>query len=300
MTFRVSTSEVATFLTCKQRWMYAHHPSYRLEPRTLGVALTRGLIGHEALEVYYGGISAGKSESDSRSLAQNVIIRESLKAINLGDGEKAKMVSLLGARLKHYYEDDATKRILSEYNILGVEMLVEAKLPHSVDVIFAGRIDLALQKKSGINKGEVYPWDHKFTYNKWPQAAIDMNAQISNYVWALRELGYRSRSGVLNMVRYREDAIDKFFQAPVETNSTMRSNFIRNHLAAAEEIVHLKLQKTVGLEDGVTRSTSKFNCEYCPFVDLCLIENRGQDSTNMIKARFRPNSYGYDSELDVS
>ncbi len=299
MTFKVSTSEVATFLTCKQRWMYAHHPSYNLEPRTLGIALTRGLIGHEALEIYYGALMSGKLESDAREASQNFIMQKALTEIQIGDSEKAKMISFLGVRLKEYFDSDGAKYLLSTYDIIGVEHLVTAPLPGS-DIQFAGRIDLLLQIPTGPNRGEVEPHDHKFTYNFWSENPIKLNVQISNYIWALREMGYRSRNGYLNMIRYRDDAMERFRSEPIETNSTMRNTFIENHLVAAEQIVELKQKPKVGIKDGVTRSNSKFNCEYCPFATLCLTESKGLDSTLMVKASYRPNSYGYDSELDVA
>lgn len=298
MAFNVSTSEVATFLTCKQRWMYAHHPSYNLEPRTLGIALTRGLIGHEALEKYYQAIMDGKLESDARKLSQDFVMQKGLTEVTIGDSEKAKMIGLLGITLMEYY--DANLDLLKRYNILGVENKVIASLPGTDDINFAGRIDLMLEEASGPNKREVVPFDHKFTYNFWPEIAVKLNAQISNYIWAVRETGYRSRKGILNMVRYRPDAVEKFKQEEIPTNSVMRDTFINNHVEAAKVIVDLKLEPKVGLKEGVTRSTSKFNCEYCPFSTLCLTESKGLDSTMMIKASYRPNSYGYDSELDVA
>jgi hypothetical protein len=297
MVMRVSTSEVATYLTCKQRWMYAHHPSYNLEPRTLGIALTRGLIGHKALEIYYQAIFDGKLHVEAVEMANSYIMDESLQNIMKGDGEKAKMISDLGLILQKYYEDN--QWVLSEYNIIGVENLVYAPLPDEPSIEFAGRIDLALEIAKGVNKGEVLPWDHKFTYNFWSEKALKMNAQISNYVWSLREMGTRSRNGVMNMTRYRENAQDFFKQEKVETNSTMRNLFIKNHTVAARQIVELKLKPSVTIDDGITRSTSKFNCEYCPFVDLCYTEASGQDSSTMVKASFRKNSYGYDNVLDV-
>lgn len=276
--------------------MYAHHPSYRLEPRTLGIALTRGLVGHEALEVYYKNIMEGKSEEDARKLSQEFVMTRTLKEITTGDSEKARMMGELGVLLMSYY--DANMDVIKNYDIIGVEHKVIAPLPNT-DINFAGRIDLVLSIPSGPNRGEAIPWDHKFTYNFWPEIAVQLNAQISNYIWALNELGYRSRTGVLNMSRYRADAIEKFKQEDVPTNSTMREAFIKNHAVAAEQIVDLKLQNRVGINEGVTRSASKFNCEYCPFSKLCLTESKGLDSSTMIKASFRPNSYGYDSELDV-
>lgn len=298
MVFKVSTSEVATFLTCKQRWMYAHHPSYNLEPRTLGIALTRGLIGHEALEIYYKAKMHGKLEEDARQLVNEFIIKHAMAALAMSDGEKAKMITSLGVRLGEYFNEGQS--FLKGRDIIGVENVVTAPLPGCNDIEFAGRIDLMTEIANGINKNEVEPWDHKFCYNFWPQVAIELNAQISNYIWAVREMGYRSRNGYLNMVRYRDDAQERFRFEPIPTNSTMRDTFIKNHAEAAKIIVDLKHKPKVGLNEGVTRSTSKFNCEYCPFSTLCLTESKGLDSSLMVKASYRPNSYGYDSELDVA
>lgn len=298
MTYRVSTSEVATFLTCKQRWMYAHHPSYNLEPRTLGIALARGIIGHEALEIYYKSLQSTQDFDESERLVQKYIMKTALHEMNMGDSSKALMISTLGVLLKEYFEE--SKWIPDKYNIVGVENVVTAPLPGVSDIEFAGRIDLTLEIPSGPNKGERIPWDHKFTYNFWPEMAIKMNPQINNYIWSLREMGYRSRKGILSMSRHRENAQEKFKQEEVPSNSTLREAFIKNHTEAAKAIVDLKQKCKVGISEGVTRSASKFNCEYCPFSTLCYTEAQGLDSTNMVQASFRPNSYGYDNELDVA
>lgn len=295
--FRVSTSEVATFLTCKQRWMYAHHPSYNLEPRTLGEALTRGIVGHEALETYYKTVLE-RSESEAKEAAQQFITSSALGAMKIGDHKKSVMIASLGLVLNEYY--DNAKYILDEYDILGVENSIITPLPGCDDIEFAGRVDLTLAVKKGPNKGEVVPYDHKFTYNFWSENPLKLNAQINNYIWAFRELGKRSRRGIINMLRYRETAVDKFKQEPIPSNSELRKTFISNHVIAAKQIVELKLKPTVSIEGGVTRSSSKFNCEYCPFATLCYTEAIGEDSTTMVKASFRKNSYGYDNELDVS
>jgi hypothetical protein len=278
--------------------MYAHHPSYNLEPRTLGEALTRGVVGHAALEIYYKAIYDGKSHEDSVELVNGYIIRNGLREMKMGDSKKALMISSLGVVLKDYFEE--AKWVLDTYDILGVENVVTAPLPGAPDIEFAGRIDLTLAVASGVNKGEVIPWDHKFSYNFWPEMSIKLNAQISNYVWALREMGFRSRKGIISMLRYRENAVESFKQEEVPTVSTMRDTFIKNHVEAAKVIVDLKHKPKVGLKEGVTRSTSKFNCEYCPFANLCYTEACGLDSELMVKASYRPNSYGYDNELDVA
>lgn len=292
--FRVSTSEVSTFLTCKQRWMYAHHPSYNLEPRTLGTALTRGIVGHAALENYYRTWMETQDHVKSREAAQQYLFKKSLETMQLGDVEKAAVYSQLGSVLNEYYED--AKPLLDKYAVIGVESLITAPLPGCDDIEFAGRVDVALQD----SRDEVFPYDHKFTYNFWGETPVLMNPQINNYVWAFREKGYHSRTGIINMLRYRDNAQDRFKQVEVKTNSTLRDVFIKNHVIAAKQIVELKQKPKVDIEDGITRSSSKFNCEYCPFATLCYTEASGLDSRLMVKASFRPNSYGYDSELDVA
>lgn len=295
MTYKVSTSEVSTFLTCAQRWMYAHHPSYNLEPRTLGIALTRGLVGHKALEVYYKSIFKGNTESDSRAAARDYLIQETFSAMSMGDTEKSKMISSLGVIVDRYF--DESKYILDKYNLVGVEQLIVASL--TPEIYFAGRVDLALEERSGTYKGYVIPYDHKFTYNFWPEMSLKMNAQISNYIWAYRANGYKSRQGIINMLRYRENATESFKQEPIPTNDVMRNQLIQNHVVAAQRIVELKKKPKVGVAEGITRSVSKFNCEYCPFANLCYTELSGLDSSTMIQAKYRPNSYGYDSVLDI-
>lgn len=296
--YRVSTSEVSTFLTCKQRWMYAHHPSYNLEPRTLGEALSRGVIGHEALEKYYKAVKDGPSEAAARKLTQDYVVSEALKNLTVGDAAKAEMLTSLGVIVTEYFEQ--AKYLLKEYNIGGVESLITAPLPGCDEIEFAGRVDVALEVKSGPYKGEIVPYDHKFCYNFWSDIPLLMNPQINNYVWAFREKGYRSRKGIINMLRHRDNAQERFKQHEVVTNSDLRGTFIMNHVQAAKQIVELKKHPKVGLDEGVTRSSSKFNCEYCPFARLCYTEASGEDSSTMVKAEFRKNSYGYDSELDVA
>lgn len=293
--FKVSTSEVSTFLTCKQRWMYAHHPSYNLEPRTLGIALSRGLVGHKALEIYYSGIHEGKLESESRQAALDYLMKEALKAMAIGDSTKSLMIGSLGIVIQKYFDD--AMYIFDEYNILGVEQLMVAEL--TPEIYFAGRVDLALEEKKGPYRGYVVPFDHKFSYNFWPDMPIKMNAQISNYIWSYLVNGHRSRQGIINQLRYRENAVENFKQSVVPTNTAMRDTLIKNHTIAAEEIVDLKKKPTVDVDNGITRSVSKFNCEYCPFAELCHTELTGKDSSTMIKASYRPNSYGYDSVLDI-
>jgi hypothetical protein len=278
--------------------MYAHHPSYNLEPRTLGIALTRGLVGHTALELYYNKVSSGDDHDEGLEAVQTFIMKKSAHEIMYGDSSKAEMIAAMGVILAEYLNE--FKYLVDTYDILGVEQLVTAPLPETDGIDFAGRIDVVFGIKSGPNKGEAIPWDHKFCYNFWSDSSLKMNPQLPNYIWALNRMGVRSRKGVMNMIRHRDNAQERFSQEEVFASTTKQAMFIKNHTVAAKQIVDLKLKDEVDIDDGVTRSPSKFNCEYCPFIDLCTIEAEGRDSKNTIQAHYRPNSYGYvDTELDI-
>lgn len=276
--------------------MYAHHPSNRLEPRTLGIALTRGIVGHKALELYYEMISHNEPHADGVDAVKTYLMGQVAHEIAYGDGEKALMIKGLLNILTNYLQE--SRWIIDRYDILGVENLVTAPLPGVEDIDFAGRIDVTLREKGTES---VVPFDHKFCYNFWSDNSLRMNPQLSNYAWALTQMGYNSTKGIMNMVRYRDDAIEKIKQEEVPVKPTVQDVFIKNHTKAAIDIVELKKKPEVSIDDGITRSASKFNCEYCPFNELCYTESQGGNSKNVIAAHYRPNSYGYvDSELDVS
>lgn len=273
--------------------MYAHHPSYHLEPRTLGLALSRGVFGHKILEEFYEDLRLGSNYSDAVEKSLTNLASRAALEVTIGDSEKGKMYVALGDTMKQYFAE--TDKMLGNYEIVGVEHLLITPLPNS-DINFAGKVDLLLKISNGPYAGYVEPWDHKFTYDFWSEQALDLNPQISNYTWAIEQLGMKVKQGVINMVRYRDNAIEKFKQYPVTAKKIIQRTFIEDHKEAAEEIVELKTKPVERLK----RSASKFNCQYCIFATLCNAQLNGVDTTLMQKANFRPNSYGYDSELDVT
>src|SRR5690606_31282683 len=230
-------------------------------------------------------------EAAARKLTQDYVVSEALKNLTVGDAAKAEMLTSLGVIVTEYFEQ--AKYLLKEYNIGAVESLITAPLPGCDEIEFAGRVDVVVEVKSGPYKGEIVSYDHKFCYNFWSDIPLLMNPQINNYVWAFREKGYRSRKGIINMLRHRDNAQERFKQHEVVTNSDLRGTFIMNHVQAAKQIVELKKHPKVGLDEGVSRSSPKLNCEYCPFARLCYTEASGEDSSTMLKAEVRRNSYGH-------
>lgn len=293
----VSTSEVAAFGTCQYRWMYAHHWSYHLESAKLGPALTRGLLGHSALEFFY--TTYQKTEDYDHSVNET-IMRTMLGAAKLFEAEpdKAAMLSALANRLKLYFEYYRSDMDLFE--ILEVEKYIEAPLPGIESAYFAGRVDLVIKWKYGQFKGETSPLDHKFVYNFWPKGALELNAQMPNYVWALREMDTpHVRRAIVNQIRHREMreesmVPEKLWQRPeIVPSLTEVNSIVDNHVKIARQIVRLQGMSKEEVRKEATRSILKFNCEYCPFYRLCKAELTGEPTDDMIAVEFKPNSYGY-------
>ena len=293
---RVSGSAVSTALTCGRKALYAFHPAYNLEPNSLGPALTRGNIGHKALEVFYTELQQGVERSVAK---KNILTRLALKGMNYaaeGDGFMTKMMGDLTTRLDQYF--DFYENELDDFDIIGVETLLEAELDSPV-AKFAGRVDLVIKYKRGPRKGEVAPLDHKFVYNFWNDNVFIMNAQMPNYIWGLRKMfpDETITRAVVNQVRHRMDAVEAFSRRNIVPTRLEITELINNHTQAANDWALIQMMPKEEAQRKVTRNPTKFACQYCPFIRLCKAELLGEDTELMIKHEFKPNSYGY-SERD--
>ena len=62
----ISNSEVSTWLSCRNKYRYAF--DLDLEPKKRSDPLTRGTIGHDALDVYYKTLQAGVEPTHVRAM----------------------------------------------------------------------------------------------------------------------------------------------------------------------------------------------------------------------------------------
>lgn len=290
---RVSGSEVSTALSCQRKALYSFHPAYYLEPNSLGPALTRGNIGHKALEIFYTQLMQGVEREVAKANVIERLMNKAMGYMSEGDGFMTEMVGKLATRLDEYFEYYHDE--LDEFEIIDVEMLVERDLPDSYNATYAGRVDLVVKYKRGMWKGEVAPLDHKFLYNFWPENVYIMNAQMPNYVGALQEMFPNEviKRAVVNEVRHRDNADEKFKRQDLVPTRLEISRLLDNHSRAATDWAAIKALPVEEARNIVTRNPTKFACQYCPFIRLCKAELLGEDTTLMIKHEFKPNSYGY-------
>lgn len=298
---KVSGSEALSIGTCERKHMYAFHPGYALEAKYQGDAITRGLIGHAALEIYYGDIMRGKTLEDAKNSVKAFLSAQMVEAMVNENTRVVDIVTgLMGLLLKDYFESEHNRKFLESTRILGVEYGVSVDLPGRTTL--PGKLDVLVKYIKGDWNGEVAPVDHKFVYNFWGENAFRMNAQMPNYIYCLRHMmpGAVIRRGVINQIRWRDNASQQFRFDEIKASKPEVEELILNHIGLAEWAAHNRSLPVEKIRRDARRSISKYNCENCSFLTLCKLELTGGDVQGLIKMSYQPNSYGYDKSDEES
>lgn len=297
MTIKVSNSE-ALSLTCEAKWMYAFHPGYNLEPKSTSMALTRGNVGHKALEHFFNGIMEGQSRDKSEKLAKQYLVDTISEAASTADMRLMEVTTELLPLMDDYFRSHTLNTFLDSVDILGVEYGFEVELPGGF--ILPGRADLIAYYKKGQYKGETMPVDNKFVYNAWTEDDFRMNSQIPGYIYGLRAAmpDRVIRRGMINQLRYRKNAVEQFVMTPIKPEKGEVNQVIANHISCSERVKELKETPVEELRMSVRRMLSKYTCGNCGFRSLCKSELIGSNTRELIKMDFQPNSYGYGGDED--
>ena len=306
--FGVSNSEVSSFSTCELAWFFGHHPDANLRPKSQGPALTRGIVGHEALEVFYEDLMTNEAFDDAAQNALNVVQGYRVKSALESDFDKVKILNQLYKLLEgyfEYYEDDSR-----HWEILGVESFYKLEWPESVSVYLPMRLDVVIYQKSGKFKGEISPLDHKFTNDFWHDWKFRLNSQFPLYIKALRGTKFRGKlppvvkRAIVNMIRTREvkepQPHDTYKRVFYPYDNHQIDLVYTNHLKIAKRISVLKRMAGEDVIDRVAATWGSPNCQFCQFKSLCAIRLEGGEIENTIQADYEPSTYGYPSleELD--
>jgi hypothetical protein len=297
MSLKVSNSE-ALSLSCPRRHMYAFHPDFHLEPKQLSKALQRGNIGHAALEAAFKVIMEGGTEGEAALAANSKLIEFMQLAFETEDANMRIVTTELLTLIPEYLSSDEFKEFISSVSILGVEYGVELVLPGGT--ILPGRLDLLVKWTKGSWKGETVVVDNKFVYNFWSEDDFRMNSQIPSYVAAIREVMPDAvvKRGVINQIRWRHNAQDKFKMTPLPVSRAEAAVIIENHELLAAQAIKQRNTPVEEIKRTTPRMLSKYTCDKCPFKDLCKADLLGRDIESIIKMDYRPNSYGYDGVDD--
>lgn len=300
----ISNSEVGAFLKCERR----HYYGFRLGlvPRTMSKSLTKGTIAHEGLAAYYDMLLKGHSLAEAKQFGLDRI-----KLLAMQDFAHMDLYAEVTGMLDRYFDWCPPH---DTFKVIDVERLYY--MPLGEDHTFAMRLDLLVQytsippdsPRNGPQVGEYVIVDHKTTYDFWPDAAVNLNAQMPKYIGTLQANGVPVRRVMINQLRTRvnkghmEDH-EKFKRVFAAIDSKEIKNLIREQRIAGERILALNALSETEHEQRILRAMDRFTCENCPFSNLCKSELNDQDTTLMKQVDFMRQEdqlefmqYGYNSQ----
>lgn len=291
----VSNSEVSDFLLCQRKHYYAH--LRKLKRKGQSDALTRGIVGHEALASYYEVLMDNSPGEPSQVHSASVLDRAEQAARATLHGYLSAGDSLVGQEivydldriLKRYFEYAAN----DNWTILAVEK--QYGIPINNDFEYTMRLDVL-----AVINGEPTLVDHKFKYNFFTQAELDMNAQVPKYIGTLKYNGIPVERGMMNQIRYRvsKDQSDEnmFKRVYIKPHPVEIKNTLREQILVSEKIIDRRALTVEQQSEAALRVMSPMICKNCPFIDLCKAELQGGDITLAIRSEFEVNDYGYNDD----
>lgn len=294
----ISHSEAETKLLCDKRHWYAFGDSHYglhagLEPLVFSDALYRGICGHIALHAYYKKLIEGGSFEQARAacIAAN-------SALGMRPNANFKILADLNSRILPRFFDSAEKMIRDGWIPLAAEKEFRLVVViNEVRYVYPFKPDLLVRDPAG----NVWVWDHKFVYNFFTPAEINLLPQIPKYIGALRALGHNIKGGYYNQLRYREvkDLLAHVRQEPfVPTNERVKEAF-RQQAHIMEQIGELKRGSLDDWNNGALRTLNQMVCKTCSFKHLCAVELNGGSGKLMRESEFQANTYGYEEEIYV-
>jgi PD-(D/E)XK nuclease superfamily len=138
--------------------------------------------------------------------------------------------------------------------------------------------------------------DYKFPYDFYLSDVAALLPQIPRYVGALRALGHAIHGGSYIFLRTRkitdpDKPRTKLQSIPMGNRRIV--NAIKDLDKVAKEINHLKSLPRAEWDEEAIRSANGMNCKNCQFLELCVIENSGEDTAVIRRVSYKTSTYGY-------
>lgn len=280
--------------TCKRQHYYRF--GLGIEPTfwNLGMALQRGIIGHEALDAYYTLMKQGYSVDDCKEAAFDVLKQWTAKIVTEAP-EQLDLFKMI-AHLTELIEVYAEVYRVEPFKVLETEGFFKTSLNNEHH--YGMRLDLLVEFTSGKYRGDFAVMDHKFLYNFKSDKELKMDGQLPKYVKTVRDNGYTITKGIFNQIRWRSlkaATTEDIFKREILTSTVVETDRIwKEQTRASNEIAEYKAMPVKEFADKAVRNLSPFiTCKYCYFSDICKTELEGRDITPAISANFQPNTYGY-------
>lgn len=280
----VSQSEVDSFLGCQTKHYYGYGEpnadgSRGIAPLEVSEGLTRGNLGHEALEEFYKALQTGWGKEAGLSAGMAAILSYETDQTKL----KTEVLSYFTQYVDYYDRDE-------EWEILAVEKEFRYQFPDS-DIEMPFKPDLIVRYRSG----KVFVVDHKFVGNFYQDRVFSLMPQLQKYCYALNKMGLHVDGYIYNQISTRKNAREQFRRVTFNLNDKLAQKFMDEQLLLSKEIAVVK--ETLDPEAWkmtaqLRRNASSFSCSHCPFLDICTADLLGTPGRQALKDNFyQKNSY---------
>lgn len=269
----VSNSRLACFRRCPRKYEYRYVK--KLTANEKAPALMLGSLVHEALAEFYSIDSKDKSVAERAAAAMAMYDTKVSEAATEvlssgGNSEQFDKDSFMGRQmLKYYFEEVAPG---DDFTPVASELKVEVRIKNpngkSSWCQFIGYVDAIVERD-----GRLYILEHKTARNLDVKHLIT-DTQVTQYIWALREMGYDVCGVYYNILR-KCDPYSSRTKAPYH----YREAVYRNDREIAEcgrqmynQYLAMKHAERYEFYCNPTRDCS-WDCEFRP---ICIAEMEGR------------------------
>lgn len=251
------------------------------------VAITRGVVGHEALAEFYTQKQSGQSMAVCLASALSVVDGNYDSYPDMWN-EFSQLKRVI-TRYAEYYWDES-------WIPVEVERQHEVFLDNKTGLSYGMRLDLLAEVKDSL-----VLIDHKFVYNFFTDKELAMSAQLQKYLFTLNKNGIPVKTVIVNQIRYRElknpDPSMVFKRSYIYSSELERTNVMDQHKRTALKIQTLKNMDKREHFALTEMSLDKNTCGSCTFQPLCKDFLQGNDSSKTREILYKNNDYLYDKEV---
>lgn len=269
----VSNSRLACFRRCPRKYEYRYVD--QLTANDKAPALMLGSLVHESLAEFYSLENNDKDVNVRASMAMamydNKVAEAATEVLSAGgDSERFDKDSFMGRQmLKYYFEEVAPN---DDFTPVASELKVEVRVPNPNGKFswctFIGYVDAIVERD-----GRLYILEHK-TAKTLDTKHLITDTQVTQYIWALRQMGYDVCGVYYNILR-KCDPYSARTKAPYH----YREAVYRNEREVEEcgrqlynQYMAMKHADRYGFYCNPTRDCS-WDCEYRP---ICIAEMEGR------------------------
>lgn len=246
---RYSHTSLSTFRRCLQRYQWKYVDNHRPLP---SLGLVRGSVGHETLASWYLDLDDEKAlQVASNKLAEY----EDLLDRDLND--EWDLIALVLQRYFHWAREN------DNFEVVTTEEEFELQLDENTII---GFIDGIVKKSDN----SIWLLEHKFQ-KQARTSHLNLDPQVSIYLWAARKMGYDVRGVFYNVIRMAKGGIAE--REPTKRLSVFRNNEGLVYIEKEVSMQMHEMNKFHTTDVPVYRNPTR-DCSWdCGFYDACLALN---------------------------